>query len=443
MSGIGNITATGWQPKVCLLFPRFYEGFIMRKVPLGLAYIASALQKEGIYVEAYNLNVDELENIDLAKFNVIGITCLTPFLSEINLINRHIKSANPNAIIVIGGAHPTFHTVEVFDEIPEISFAVTGEGEESLPKLVLNLQNYREVCGVYYRDEDGKVKGTPHKLLNIDVLPYPDQRLFNHGKLESRNPFRAIIGSRGCPFKCFNCQPILNAIQPFRLRKPEDVFQEIKFFYETYNQTYFGFLDSEFPMNKRWFSKFHSLVKKSRIPFEFHCNARSDLLDEDILTMYKDLNISRLAIGIESGVPRIVREVLHKDIDLDYTWCMFAHARSIEIPTHGHFMIGIPGESLADMHQTLAYAMSLPAKSIEFNILTPWPGTAFYNICKARKYLTETDTGKFNEKRRSYITTEEFTADQVLDFYEYIRSTLVGDGWMNSDDGSVYFSRNW
>ena len=52
------------KKRICLLFPKFYEGFIMRKVPLGLAYLATHLKAAGHEVEAYNLNVDPLVEID-------------------------------------------------------------------------------------------------------------------------------------------------------------------------------------------------------------------------------------------------------------------------------------------------------------------------------------------------------------------------------------------
>lgn len=136
---------------------------------------------------------------------------------------------------------------------------------------------------------------------------------------------------------------------------------------------------------------------------------------------------------------RVVSEVLRKGIDLEQTIEVFDQARKVGVRTHGHFMIGIPGETMDDMRQTLDYASRLPAASIEFNMLTPWPGTAFWDLCRERGYLTVDDCSKFNEKRGCHITTEDFSNTQVEAFYEEIRHTLSARGWLNSSDGSVYF----
>jgi magnesium-protoporphyrin IX monomethyl ester (oxidative) cyclase len=411
----------------------------MRKVPLGLAYLAGALEARGISVEAYNLNVDDLEAVDLDGFDFIGVTLLTPFIDEVNQILEHVRRWNQTARLVVGGAHPTYQIEEVFNEVPLIDYAVVGEGEVCLPELVLNEAGCSSIAGVYFRTPDGEICGTPRKVADVNHLPYPSQRLFDHGQLEKRNPFRAILAARGCPYKCFNCQPILSTVQPFRLRTPVAVADEIEYLQKEYGQTYFGFLDSEFPIKKSWLIELHRLIRERRLEIAFHCNARADLLDIDILCIFRDLNITRLAIGVESGVPRVVNQVLHKNIDLERTREVFEEARTAGVRTHGHFMIGIPGETMEEMHQTLTYATELPAASIEFNMLTPWPGTAFYDICLRSGYLTETNTARFNEKRACYISTEEFTNQQVEAFYQEIRTALTTRGWINTPDGSVYF----
>jgi radical SAM superfamily enzyme YgiQ (UPF0313 family) len=424
---------------ICLLFPRFYEGFVMGKVPLGLAYLASALEAQGIRVEGYNLNVDEISEIDFSSFDFVGITCLTPFLDSINEICSHVLRANPRAKVIVGGPHPTYRTREVFKELPMISYAIVGEGEVALAELVKNEERYRNIKGVYYPVGESGVQGTPNEILDIDTLAYPDQRLFDHGRLEKRNPFRAILASRGCPYRCRNCQPILEDVQPFRLRKPEKVFEEVHFLSRTFGQEYFGFVDSQFPLNKSFLHSFDRLVRETGMPFSFHCNGRVDLLDEEILRTFKTMNITRLAIGIESGVQRVVTEVLHKRIDLDRAQALFRTASTLNLRTHAHFMIGIPGETLDDMQETLDFAMRLPTPSVEFNILTPWPGTAFWDICVSKGYLTETNCARFNEKRRCFVNTPEFSHEEVEAFYEHIRRELTSRGWRNSPDGSVYF----
>lgn len=435
------------QKRVCLLFPRFDEGFVMRKVPLGLAYLAASLKEHGVAVAAYNLNCDDFEAIDFSDVDMVGITCLTPFVDEIRRLCRLIKARNGEVKIVVGGAHPTFNRRSVFEALPLVDYAVSGEGEDALPRLVMAAEtgdagNGAEsaIPGVYFRDGRGRVRGAPPEPVDIHALPHPDLAVFDHGNLEARNPLRAITASRGCPYRCRNCQPILNQVQPVRLRTPEAVVAEMVRRQARHGVTHFGFIDSEFPLKKKWLLEFHALVQKEKLAFTFHCNARSDLLDEDILKIFKALNITRLAVGVESGVQRVVDAVLLKHIDLEATCEIFRLGQEeIGIPMHAHFMLGMPGETPADWEATLAYAEALPAASLEFNMLTPWPGTAFWDLCVDKDYLVETDSARFNEKRKSYVSTPEFSNSDVEAFYEVIRQRLTGLGYRNSADGSVYF----
>lgn len=414
----------------------------MGKVPLGLAYIASALQKRGHYVEGYNLVVDPLENIEVEKFDYVGITVLTAFISHTRKLAEALKARNPNIKIVIGGPHPSMKIQHSLEGIsPCIDFVIAGEGEISMCNLVESDQPRSGfIPGVYFL-EDGQVKGRPYESIsNLDELPYPNQRMFDHGNLEPINPFRSFMTSRGCPFKCFNCQPYLKQVFSFRTRTPENAVKEMLYLNETYGQDYFGFIDSEFPINKLWFKRFVGLTEASGLDFSFHCNAFSRLVDEEVLIGYKKMNVTRVAIGVESGNQHVVDNVLHKRIDLPYTRKVFEMAQKHQVTTHAYFMIGIPGETLDNMQETLDYALNLETNSLEFNILTPWPGTKFYEMCEEKKWLDmQFNYEDYNEKRLGVISTDQWTHRDVTDFFRHVQKEFTNRGWTLSGDGTVYF----
>jgi radical SAM superfamily enzyme YgiQ (UPF0313 family) len=426
--------------RVCLLFPKFNEGFVMGKVPLGLSYLAGALMQAGIEVTGHNLNCDDEDTIDWTHWDWYGMTLLTPLVPEVNRLAAKIRAKNPHARIVCGGTHATLSTAMSFKQIPDLDYIVAGEGEFAFRDLVLDESRKAQIAGVYWRNPDGSIGGSKHKKLDIKTIPLPEQRVFDHGNLEKRNPFRSIMASRGCPYRCQNCQPNLDVTQPAGLRPPEDVLDEMRIRQERYGETYFGFIDSYMPYNKSWMQKFFPLVQSSGLKIEHHANARSDHLDREMLSAFKAMNISRLAVGIESGVDRVANDILVKRIDLKQTREVF-HIGQVELDVrmHGHFMIGIPGETKDDWKRTLEYAIDLPAASIEMNILTPWPGTGFWPLALKNGWLSETDPSKFNEKRGSFLNTPEWQSWEVDAYYEEIRSTLKGLGYHNSRDGSVYF----
>ncbi len=427
---------------VLLLFPKFQDGFVMGKVPLGLAYIASYLEKHGHYVEAYNLVVDKMAQIDFAKFDYVGITCLTAFISHVRTLADHIREKNPKIKIIVGGPHPSMKMKDTLEITKNIDFVIAGEGETPMLQLVESKDPKSEkIPGVYFWNTEDVMVGEPYKPVNnLDELPYPNQRMFDHGNLEKQNPFRSIQASRGCPFGCFNCQPYLRKLFSFRLRSPQSVVDEMTFLQKEYGQNYFGFVDSEFPISKKWFLEFVDLIEKNKLDMKFHCNAFSKLIDEEILEGYKRMNITRLAIGVESGNQYVVDEVLNKRINLEYTKKVFELAAKHGINTHAYFMIGIPGESLENMQETMDYAVNLAANTLEFNILTPWPGTRFYELAQEKGWLIEDYRYEdYNEKRAAVISTDKWTNEDVLNMHKKVTNTFLNNGWTVADDGTVFF----
>lgn len=431
------------KKNVLLLFPKFEDGFVMGKVPLGLAYIASNLEKHGHYVEGYNLVVDPIELIDFDKFDYCGITVLTAFISHTRQLVDYVKKQNPKIKVVLGGPHPSMKILHSLKDITRnVDFVIAGEGEVAMVNLVeAENPHTGKLPGVYFLDETDNVVGAPNQQVGtLDDLPYPNQRIFDHGNLEPLNPFRSFLASRGCPFGCFNCQPYLKNVFKFRLRSPENIVTEMKHLQDTYGQEYFGMVDSEFPVNKKWFMDFVKLKDESKIKFNFHCNAFSKLLDEEILKTYKDMNITRLAIGVESGNQHVVDDVLNKRIDLEYTKKVFDMAQNLGITTHSYFMVGIPGESMENMQETLDYARNLNTNSLEFNIMTPWPGTRFYDMCEQKGWLENKYTFEdYNEKRLGVISTDQWKHTQVVEFHKHVTKTFIEDGWTPASDGTVFF----
>nr|HID12863.1 B12-binding domain-containing radical SAM protein [Anaerolineae bacterium] len=76
--------------------------------PLGLAYLAAALEKEGIAVNildcnASGVNWSELEDfVGEARPDVVGASAMTPFFRHALGVARAAKRANPDIVTVLG-----------------------------------------------------------------------------------------------------------------------------------------------------------------------------------------------------------------------------------------------------------------------------------------------------------------------------------------------------
>src|SRR5262249_13893369 len=90
----------------------------------------------------------------------------------------------------------------------------------------------------------------------------------------------------------------------------------------------------------------------------------------------------------ESGVQRVVTEVVDKQLDLGKIGEVARGARDAGIPLLVHFMIGIPGETREEINGTLEHALALHEEtgawpSVQF--ATPLPGTRLAAMARAAR----------------------------------------------------------
>ena len=104
--------------------------------PLGLAYLAAALEKNGFAVEIIDgfLEKPDIPGIIAAKPDIIGITATTPTFNSALSIAKRIRDGLPSAIIILGGAHITAMPFEAMAAGP-FDIGVIGEGEETLAEI--------------------------------------------------------------------------------------------------------------------------------------------------------------------------------------------------------------------------------------------------------------------------------------------------------------------
>ena len=113
-------------------------------LPLGLAYIGSALMHEGHIVSAVDLNVSGLNLRRIAGIvsyerpDVVGISAMTETYENGLEVARKIKEIDPSIVTVMGGAHPTILPREVLAE-EAADYVVVGDGERTIVELVAAL----------------------------------------------------------------------------------------------------------------------------------------------------------------------------------------------------------------------------------------------------------------------------------------------------------------
>lgn len=435
---------------IALIMPKFSGGFVLDTIPINLAYLGAVLLQSGYHVKGFNLHFETLDQ-DFGNFELFGISATSAMIEEAEAVAKEIKAQNPKAVVVLGGAHATAWRENVLEDCQEFDFVIYGEGEAPLKELIECLNNnngdFDSVGNLCYR-QNGTIKTSP-KLFNVedlDAFPPPAKEIFSVEKYPDKvRAYGDIIGMRGCPLKCTNCKPGLGNVSKYRLRKPQEVFKELKYLVDNYGVKHFSFSDSELiglPYNNRVFEEVCDLIIENKLNITFSGNCYAGFVNEEVFKKLKKAGCVFLGFGIESGSTRVLDDIIIKGLTKDQVRNAIEMATKAGIGCGGWFMVGIPGETFDDVKQSVEYAKSLQVQIAEVNIATPWPDTGFYFTCKEKGWILSENWPEYNEKKRSYIRTPYMTEHEAVEALDYFIEEMQTAGW-RFEEGSnrIYHPR--
>ncbi len=384
--------------------------------PLGLGYLASSLRKRG----------HEPAIVDLAKLRLggksaaaavlkqapglIGVSVLsTAYLPARRLI-RAIRARRPELPLVVGGPHITALPEDALENL-EVGLGVIGEGEHVFPELV-----DRVASGMLVDDgipslchyQGGSAACSPRApfINDLDSLPFPawdliDPRTYpdlSHQLLHKKFPVAPVMTSRGCPFDCNFCASTTLWGRGWRTRSYGNVVDEIELLARDYQVKEIHFEDDNFTLKASHAAAICEEVIRRGLDIVW-CTpngVRVDSLTDELVRLMKRSGCYGLAFGIESGSQAIL-DHNNKKLDLDNVAAKIEMVKRHNIETHGFFIVGLPGETVDTIKETIRFARRMPLDRANFALLAPLPGSDIF-----RKYLlgcgngNEIDYSAFN-----------------------------------------------
>lgn len=403
--------------------------------PLGAAYIAAVLEREGYevgildaFVEGWfrepvpleddpqNVPYDAIERVGLTfkeiaqrieafKPDVLGVTNLfTCQRKNAHAVCRIAKEIDRGMIVVIGGKNPTALT-DVTMQDPNIDFAIRGEGEATMLHLLRAIEkgaDFASIDGIAYRESDGtlRVNSKTQFIDDLDSIPFParhllpmqlyfDAAIAHGGNLINRR-YASVITSRGCPAECFFCSAHGSMGYKFRYRSVENVLAEIDELVKTYQIGEILFEDDNLTMHRERAKKLcNALIeRKYNLTWDTPNGLMAITLDNELLLKMKQSGCYRVNLAIESGNQHVVNNVIRKPLDLKKVPPMIDYARSIGLEVGLFLVIGNPGETLDQMRESYRFARqnkTFPHVSVAM----PLPGTELLEIASKNGYLVE------------------------------------------------------
>lgn len=375
-----------------------------RMAPLGILYIASYLESEGIDVNVIDpfsiRNEPDTYWRDLITDSLyVGITCMSSQWKETKVIAEIIKNHNPNVTVVVGGVYPTVAPKEVLKDT-NIDIAVVGEGEKALLKII----DQNIPCGI--------VQGEPIEIL--DDKPFPAWHLINMKKYITRDtvvPFHWIKGatlitSLGCPFKCIYCINSKNAMfgRTIRYNSPEYVEEEVEELVYDYGIEGIHFHDDNFLTDRKRAIEICNRIKKFNL--KWYCQARVDTIDDELARVMSDSGCVGVGFGVEAGTQKILT-YLGKMFTIEDTIRAFNICKKHGIKTLSNTIIGSPTETRDDIEQTDKLLEKIKPDYTEIWFLTPYEGTILYDRALEQGWIMPTASYKMDEPQMEIIFPKE------------------------------------
>lgn len=391
--------------------------------PVGLGYLKGYLNGFGISTRCFDLSFDfyrimpekkfwDLNHpghfIELPIFEKDVVPALTPFIeqwadrilshapamvgfslfmSSIHvsiLLARCLKAKKPTLAVIGGGPEVTRLKQVLVDKMTKFAelreepltggifdLLVLGEGEETLRDLVMLQRQGRDlyqVDGILYQRDGSIVANKPRNLVrDLDRLPAPDYSDFEVGSyLRHSLP---LVSSRGCVNRCSFCadSPLWNS---YRFCSAQKVVEDITMLAKVHQMNTFEFTDSLFNGSTRRVEEICDLVIRSGLQIRwsakvsFHPGMTSGLLKK-----MKAAGCGSLAYGLESGSPRVLRD-MRKNMNLDDTKRIIRETFEAGMEANCFFLIGYPTETEEDFQMTLDFIRQQAAFIHRFDQVT-------------------------------------------------------------------------
>jgi radical SAM superfamily enzyme YgiQ (UPF0313 family) len=399
--------------KILLINPVFRKAFYSplpdrierergRYPPLGLAYIAAMLTKNGYNTKVYDADVEKAGFYGLKRIieryspDIVGITTTSFTFLQAKLTAQIVRKLLPEAVILIGGPHVSIYPEEILLNTV-FDIAIVGEGENTIVELVEKLEtnsNLDSVKGIVFR-RNGKIYQTePRPLIeDLDSLPFPERGLLPNKRyfypFGKSNPFTTIITSRGCPFSCIFCLRAsgIHFGRKFRARSPNNIIEELLEVYNTYKIKEIFFYDDIFTLNQARIEELCKGIIKLKLDISWNCRTRVDVVTPKLLKLMKRAGCERIHYGIESGDTRILKN-LRKNITISQIENAFSWTQQNDIDAFAYIMLGAPGETFNSIRRTMQLIKKINPSQVGFFITTLFPGTDLYKEAMDKNLLT-------------------------------------------------------
>lgn len=338
-------------------------------MPLNLLMVAT-LAAELFDVTFIDERLGDSIPEDFSGYDVIAITSRTLNASKAYAIGDAAKAQGK--IVILGGVHPTM----LHDEAREhCSSVVYGEIESVWTELATDI-----ILGKMqpvYKAEALKPMGTMRRADFSYAL-----QTKNAKKYSSLIP---ILATKGCPVGCNFCTTPTIYGKNYRYREIDFVIDEMRYHQKRLGKQKinFSFMDDNISFRPAYFMEL--LEEMAKLGIRWNANISMNFLHKpEIAELAGRSGCDLMSIGFESLNPETLKSVHKGSNRLDNYETVVSNLHKNGVAIQGYFMFGFDNDSEESFQLTYDFIMKNQIEFPVFSLVTPFPGTPYFDEMKPR-----------------------------------------------------------
>jgi len=356
--------------------------------PLGLCYAAAIAERAGhetmiVDAHAEHLSPEQvLERIAPFDPQLLGFMLTTYMFPDTLSLIRYLKRETGLPVLV-GNVQLELYPHETMG-FAEINYGIIGSAQSVLPSLLEALDRGEQppdMPGLCRRQNGEVIVRQPAGLReDFSTLPFPKRdglphKLY-HSVMTKRRNVTAMITAKGCPGECTFCHIHRT---PYSTRDPKGAADEIEQCINDHGIHEFEIFDPSFTIRRQRIMDLCDEIQRRGLDLDFAVRARVDQVDPELLRNMERAGCKRILYGIESGSEQQLARI-KKGIGLDQVRDAVRATQDAGIEALGFFLVGSPGETPAEVEQTVRFALDLGLDYAQFHRTMPKPRTELHDM---------------------------------------------------------------
>lgn len=342
-------------------------------LPIGLCYVASALENAGHEVQIEDLcfardtkravqtaiaqHQPSLIGFGLRNMDNCDFYRTKDFLPEAAELIRACRAVSSSPVL-LGGSAFSIMPQEIF-ELLQPDFGIAGDGELAAVALANAIERgteYGDIPGLLFRDGGEICVRPPLPSPNLDEISPP--RIYRWVDVRPYLKYEGVYplqSKRGCALKCVYCTYVAIEGSRYRFRSGETIAEEVADVYRHSGVRHFEFVDSTFNAPPHHAMEICTALQRRRLPVRFIGNGMNPVATSpELLRQMKLAGFDSLVATAESASDAVLKN-LRKGFDRSHLEKVASASRDSGLPTLWIFLLGGPGETEETVRETIDF----------------------------------------------------------------------------------------